>query len=55
VRRKFVYEQYLSLIEAMYSEMTEIEVTGKVRYRDGAVGTIETKVRILPTREAHTG
>jgi len=47
VRRKFVYEQYIKLIEAMYSDLKELEVTGKVRYRDGQVGTIETKVRIL--------
>jgi long-chain acyl-CoA synthetase len=47
VRRKFVYEQYLKLIEAMYSGEKEIEVTGKVRYRDGHVGTITTKVKIL--------
>jgi long-chain acyl-CoA synthetase len=47
VRRKFVYEQYLNLIEAMYSGQKELEVTGKVRYRDGHVGTIETKVKIL--------
>jgi long-chain acyl-CoA synthetase len=55
VRRKFVYEQYLRLIEAMYSGQEEIEVTGKVRYRDGTVGTIETTVRILPTKEVQPG
>ena len=47
VRRKFVYEQYIKLIEAMYSDQKELEVTGKVRYRDGQVGTITTKVKIL--------
>ena len=47
VRRKFVYEQYINLIEAMYSGQKELEVTGKVRYRDGQVGTINTKVKIL--------
>jgi len=47
VRRKFVYEQYINLIEAMYGDQKELEVTGKVRYRDGQVGTIETKVKIL--------
>ncbi len=47
VRRKFVYEQYIQLIEAMYNDEKELEVTGKVRYRDGHVGTIETKVKIL--------
>ncbi len=47
VRRKFVYERYLDLVEAMYEGKKEIEVTGKVQYRDGHVGTITTKVRIL--------
>jgi len=47
VRRKFVYEQYLNLIEAMYGGEKELEVIGKVRYRDGKVGTITTKVKIL--------
>jgi long-chain acyl-CoA synthetase len=47
VRRKFVYEQYIKLIEAMYSGQKDLEVTGKVRYRDGQVGTITTKVKIL--------
>ncbi|MCX7857075.1 MAG: AMP-binding protein [Deltaproteobacteria bacterium] len=47
VRRKFVYQRYIDLVEAMYSGKEEIEVTGKVQYRDGHVGTITTKVRIL--------
>jgi len=47
VRRKFVFQQYRDLIDAMYSDKTELPVTGKVIYRDGHVGTIETTVRIL--------
>ena len=47
VRRKFVFEQYKDLIDAMYSEKTELPIKGEVRYRDGTVGTIETTVRIL--------
>jgi long-chain acyl-CoA synthetase len=47
VRRKFVYEHYDRLFEAMYSDEKEIEVTGKIRYRDGTIGTLETKVRVL--------
>jgi long-chain acyl-CoA synthetase len=47
VRRKFVNEQYNGLIGAMYGEKKELQVTGKIRYRDGTAGTIETKVRIL--------
>lgn len=48
VRRKYVYEQYGTLIEAMYKDKQEVEVKGQVRYRDGFVGTIETTVKILP-------
>jgi long-chain acyl-CoA synthetase len=48
VRRKYVYEQYNNLIEAMYQDKKELAVTGQVRYRDGHVGTIETTVKILP-------
>jgi len=47
VRRKFINEHYRSLIEAMYSDVTEVPVKGSVRYRDGHVGQIETVVRIL--------
>jgi long-chain acyl-CoA synthetase len=47
VRRKFVFQQYNDLIEAMYSDKTELSVKGQVHYRDGHVGTIETTVRIL--------
>ncbi len=47
VRRRFVYGLYIKLIEAMYSGEKELEVKGTVRYRDGQVNTIETKVNIL--------
>ena len=47
VRRMFVFDQYKALIDAMYSDKTELPVTGQVRYRDGHVGTIETTVKIL--------
>ncbi len=48
VRRKFVFEQYKDLIDAMYADKTELAVKGQVLYRDGHVGTIETTVHILP-------
>ncbi len=47
VRRKFVFEQYKDLIDAMYSGKTELPIKGEVRYRDGTLGTIETTVSIL--------
>ncbi len=47
VRRKFVFQQYRDLIDAMYTDRRELPVKGQVRYRDGTVGTIETTVKIL--------
>ncbi|MFO7986317.1 MAG: AMP-binding protein [Desulfatiglandaceae bacterium] len=47
VRRGFVFEEYKALIDAMYSDKTELPIKGQVRYRDGTVGTIETTVKIL--------
>ena len=47
VRRKFVFQQYKDLIDAMYSDKKELEVRGKVKYRDGTIGTIETTIKIL--------
>jgi len=49
VRRRFVYGLYLKLIEAMYSDQATIQVQGKIRYRDGQVGEIDTIVRIIST------
>ena len=47
VRRRFVYGLYLRLIEAMYSGVEEVRVKGKIRYRDGQTGEIDTLVRII--------
>ncbi len=47
VRRRFVYGLYLKLIEAMYSGVEEVSVKGKIRYRDGQTGEIDTIVRII--------
>jgi long-chain acyl-CoA synthetase len=47
VRRHFVSESYSRLIEGMYSGDTNIQVKGKIRYRDGQVGEIDTNVRVI--------
>lgn len=47
VRRRFVYGLYLKIIEAMYGKDSEVAVRGKVKYQDGQVGMIETKVKII--------
>jgi len=49
VRRRFVYGLYIKLIEAMYENKDSLEVRGQVRYRDGQVGTLETRVRVITT------
>lgn len=51
VRRRFVYGLYVDIIEAMYAGKREIAVKGKVRYRDGRTGVIETTVRIHDVEE----
>jgi len=47
VRRRFVYGLYLKLIEAMYSETSKVHVKGKIRYRDGQIGEIDTHVKVI--------
>jgi long-chain acyl-CoA synthetase len=47
VRRRFVYGLYIKLIEAMYGRGTEIDVKSTVKYRDGQVGSIEARIRII--------
>jgi long-chain acyl-CoA synthetase len=47
VRRRFVYGLYIKIIEAMYRHEKNVRVQGKVRYRDGRIGEIETTVNIM--------
>jgi long-chain acyl-CoA synthetase len=47
VRRRFVYGLYIKIIEAMYQSQKNVEVTGKVKYRDGRIGEIETTINII--------
>ncbi len=47
VRRRFVYGLYIKIIEAMYSGRQNVEVTGKIKYRDGRIGEIETSINVI--------
>jgi len=47
VRRRFVYQQYKNLIDAMYTDKTELPISGEIRYRDGTVSAIKTNIKIL--------
>jgi long-chain acyl-CoA synthetase len=47
VRRRFVYGLYIKIIESMYRDEKNVKVIGKIRYRDGRIGEIETTVNII--------
>ena len=47
VKRDVVLEVYKEMVEAIYADRSELPVKGKIRYRDGTVCDMETRVRIL--------
>jgi long-chain acyl-CoA synthetase len=46
LRRAFVEERYRELINAIYSDQTEVPIEAQIRYRDGRMGTIKTTISI---------
>jgi long-chain acyl-CoA synthetase len=46
LRRTFLEERYRELINAIYSDKTEVPIEVKVKYRDGRMGTIKTTINI---------
>jgi long-chain acyl-CoA synthetase len=46
LRRAFLEERHRELINAIYSDKTEVPIEAQVRYRDGRMGTIKTTVSI---------
>jgi long-chain acyl-CoA synthetase len=46
LRRAFLEERYRELINAIYSDKTEVPIEAQVRYRDGRTGTIKTTISI---------
>ncbi len=46
VRRKFVFEKYRDLVEAMYQGKTRVPVKAVFKYQDGSVQEVETEVPI---------
>ena len=46
LRRTFMEERYRGLINAIYSDKTEVPIEAQVRYRDGRMGTIKTTLSI---------
>ncbi len=53
LRRRFVYEKYRQIIEALYTEgMPEVKVKATVTYEDGRTSEIERSLRIRGVVEA---
>lgn len=46
LRRGLLSERYRAMIEAMYDDQEQVQVTAAVRYRDGREGVVETTVRV---------
>jgi len=46
LRRGFLEERYRELIDAIYSDRTEVPIEARVRYQDGRMGTIKTTLSI---------
>jgi len=46
LRRAFLAERYRELIEAIYSDKTEVLIEARVGHSDGRMGTIKTTLRI---------
>ena len=46
LRRDVVLQRYSDIIEAIYSDKTEIPVTGLVKYRDGRTGKVSAHLKI---------
>ena len=52
LRKAFMRERYRELINAIYSNKTEVPVEAQVRYRDGRMGTIKTTLSIQSVKGA---
>jgi long-chain acyl-CoA synthetase len=46
LRRAFVEDRYMELIEALYSDQEEITVEAPITYRDGRQGVIRTSIQV---------
>jgi len=51
LRRGFMEERYSELIDAIYSDKSEVPVIAQVKYRDGRIGSIKTTIKIMKVRQ----
>jgi long-chain acyl-CoA synthetase len=50
VRRGFIAEKYLVLVDALYGGKTEQYIQTQVKFEDGRTGTVSATLRIVDTR-----
>jgi long-chain acyl-CoA synthetase len=53
LRRAFLEERYRELINAIYTDKTEVPVETQVKYRDGRIATIKMVISIKSVRESN--
>lgn len=46
LRRGLLYERYQEIIDAMYTDQEEIQVSAEVKYQDGRTSRVDTTIRI---------
>ena len=51
LRRDFIKERYVHLIESMYNDGTEVKVEAAVTYRDGRKGVVTTGIKVRSVQE----
>ena len=54
VRRRFIGDKYLTLVDALYSNKTEQYIETQVRFEDGRTGTISATLKIRPAKVYQT-
>jgi long-chain acyl-CoA synthetase len=50
VRRRFIAEKYVALVDALYTGKTEQYIETQVKFEDGRLGSLNATLRILPAK-----
>ena len=50
MRRRFIADKYLVLVDALYSDKSEQYVETQVKFEDGRTGMISATLKVLPAK-----
>ena len=53
-RRKFLFEQYRDILDAMYADKPEAALTARLRGINDEIRTIKTRIRIISVPEGES-